>query len=114
MRLGVVVLVLVLVATGCGSSKSRSETARVVIEKDWEGAFIASSDPFPHRPQLAGLSHVDVRCADAAKDAPIVHCTLVASAGARRVRIGAEARFDSSGTLRGWTFLDRSATASVS
>ena len=102
MRLGVVVLVLCLVAAGCGSAKSRSETARGVIEKDWEGAFIATNDPFPRHPELAGLSHVDVRCADAGAEAAIVRCSLVASAGSRRVRIGARARFDSSGTLRAW------------
>ena len=112
MRLGVVVLVLCLVAAGCGSSKSRAETARTVIEKDWEGAFIAGSDPFPQHPELAGLSHVDVSCAAAAKDASRVRCMLVASAGSRRVRLGALARFDSSGTLRGWRLVDANPSVS--
>ena len=112
MRLGAVVLVLCLVAAGCGSSKSRAETARTVIEKDWEGAFISGSDPFPEHPELAGLSHVDVQCPDVAKGALRVRCTLVASAGSRRVRLGALARFDSSGTLRGWKLV--SANPSVS
>ena len=43
-----------LVITGCGTSNNAGKVAVNTIEDDWEGFYIASSDPFPSRPDLKG------------------------------------------------------------
>ena len=104
MRVALLVMVLCLVGAGCGSTTSPSKRAANVIEKDWEGGFIGSNDPFPGHPELKGLSHAEVRCASAPAHARSVRCAIVASSSSRRVRIGAVARFDNAAVLRSWDF----------
>ena len=51
--------------TGCGSSKDAGKVAVRTIEDDWEGFFVASSDPFPARPDLKGLDTIrSIHCGD--------------------------------------------------
>ena len=78
-----------IVISGCGVDKNPGKIAVKTIEDDWEGFYVASSDPFPARPDLAGhdtirsirCEHEDERGADAA---PARSSSVTARAAARR------------------------------
>ena len=40
--------------SGCGVDKDPGQIAVRTIQDDWEGFYVASNDPFPSRPDLAG------------------------------------------------------------
>jgi hypothetical protein len=98
-----------LVVAGCGSSSDAGKVAVKTIEDDWEGFYVASSDPFPSRHDLAGLDTIrSIRCGDK-KDsgAGTLRCTLVVGEGAHggsATTVRVVVRFDAQGTLRQWKF----------
>jgi hypothetical protein len=98
-----------LVITGCGTSKDAGKVAVKTIEDDWEGFYIASSDPFPSRPDLKGQDTIrSIRCGDKkGSGAGTLRCTLVVGPGAkggRQTTLGVLVRFDDQGVLRQWKF----------
>jgi hypothetical protein len=97
-----------LVFTGCGSSKDAAKVATQTIEDDWEGFYIASSDPFPARHDLKGLDTIrSIRCHDKAANALTLTCTLTVGHGAhgrRATTVHVLVRFDDQGILRQWKF----------
>jgi hypothetical protein len=98
-----------LVVTGCGTSKDAGKVAVKTIEDDWEGFYVASSDPFPKRPDLKGQDTIrSIRCGDKKQDgAGTLRCTLVVghgAAGGRQQTLGVIVTFDEQGILRKWTF----------
>jgi hypothetical protein len=97
-----------LVFTGCGTSKDAGKVATRTIKDDWEGFFIASSDPFPSRPDLRGLDTIRrIRCGGKNAAADTLTCTLVVGHGAhgRRARtVHVLVSFDNQGVLRRWKF----------
>ena len=98
-----------LVISGCGTSKDAGKVAVSTIRDDWEGFYIASSDPFPTRHDLKGLDTIrSIRCGDKAKGgAGSLRCTLVVgrgSSGGKAITVHVLVTFDAQGILRKWTF----------
>jgi hypothetical protein len=98
-----------LVISGCGTSKDAAKVAVKTIEDDWEGFYVASSDPFPARHDLKGLDTIrSIRCGEKKRDgAGTLRCTLVVGAGpkgGRQTTLGVLVTFDDQGVLRKWTF----------
>jgi hypothetical protein len=97
-----------LVITGCGVDQDAGKIAIKTIEDDWEGFYIASDDPFPQRPDLAGLNTIrSIHCGDKADVDRTLRCTLVVGhgdhgGGAKTVRV--LVRFDAQDVLRQWKF----------
>jgi hypothetical protein len=97
-----------LVITGCGVSKDAGKVAIKTIEDDWEGFYIASSDPFPTRPDLKDFHTIrSIRCDDKVNAARTLRCTLVVGRGehggaTKTVRV--VVRFDDQDVLRQWKF----------
>jgi hypothetical protein len=97
-----------VVMSGCGVDKDPGKIAVSTIEDDWEGFFVASNDPFPLRPDLAGydtLRHIE--CDAKTTPARTLTCTLVVGRGAS----GGQAKilhvlvtFDAQDVLRKWKF----------
>jgi hypothetical protein len=99
---------IALVITGCGVGQNAGKIAVKTIEDDWEGFFVATSDPFPSRPDLAGKDTIrSIRC-DAEKSAAgTLRCTLVVGPGEHgsgAKTVGILVRFDAQGVLRQWKF----------
>ena len=100
---------LVLVVSGCGTSKNASKVAVSTIEDDWEGFYIASSDPFPTRPDLKGQDTIrEIACGDKkGTGAGTLTCTLVVghgSKGGTQHTVHVIVRFDDQSVLRQWKF----------
>ena len=100
---------LALVVTGCGVSDDAGEVAVKTIEDDWEGFYIASSDPFPSRPDLEGQDTIrSIRCGEKEQEgAGTLRCTLVVGhgeKGGRQQTVRLLVRFDEQGVLRQWKF----------
>jgi hypothetical protein len=100
---------LVLVVSGCGTSKDASKVAVSTIEDDWEGFFIASSDPFPSRPDLKGQDTIrHIECGEKnGTGAGTLRCTLIVghgSKGGRQHTLHLIVRFDDQSVLRQWKF----------
>ncbi len=97
-----------LVLGGCGSSKDAGKVAVSTIEDDWEGFYVASSDPFPDRPELAGKDTIrSIRCGERTGADRTLRCTLVVGKGehgGRAVTVRVVVRFDAQDVLREWTF----------
>jgi hypothetical protein len=98
-----------LVVTGCGTSKDAGKVAVKTIEDDWEGFYVASSDPFPTRPDLKGQDTIrSIRCGEKKQDgAGTLRCTLVVGhgdTGGKQQTVGLIVRFDEQGILRQWKF----------
>jgi len=98
-----------LVVTGCGVSEDAAAVAVKTIEDDWEGFYIASSDPFPARPDLEGQDTIrSIRCGEKKQEgAGTLRCTLVVGhgeKGGRQQTVRLLVRFDDQGVLRQWKF----------
>jgi hypothetical protein len=97
-----------LLVTGCGVDQDAGKIAVKTIEDDWEGFFVATSDPFPLRPDLKGKDTIrSIRCDDKKSAAGTLRCTLVVGPGehgAGAKRVGILVRFDAQGVLRQWKF----------
>ena len=97
-----------IVMSGCGVDKNPGQIAVSTIEDDWEGFFVASNDPFPSRPDLAGYDTLrHIVCDSKTTPARTLTCTLVVGRGAS----GGQAKtlpvlvtFDAQGVLRKWKF----------
>jgi hypothetical protein len=97
-----------VVMSGCGVDKDPGEIAVRTITDDWEGFFVASSDPFPSRPDLAGDDTLrSIHCDSKTTAARTLTCTLVVGPGAT----GGQAKtlhvlvtFDAQDVLRKWKF----------
>ena len=98
-----------VVMSGCGVDKSPGKIAVSTIEDDWEGFYIASSDPFPTRPDLKGQDTIrSIHCGDKKQEgAGTLTCTLVVGAGptgGRQTTLRVLVRFDDQDVLRQWKF----------
>jgi hypothetical protein len=97
-----------LVITGCGVAKNPGKIAVRTIEDDWEGFYVASSSPFPGRPDLAGLDTIrSIHCGAKKNAAGLLRCTLVVGQGAHGGNgktVHVIVRFDAQGVLRQWKF----------
>jgi hypothetical protein len=97
-----------LVFTGCGTSQDAGKVATTTIEDDWDGFFIASSDPFPARHDLKGMDTIRrIHCGEKKPGADTLTCTLVVGHGAhgrQSTTVHVLVRFDSQGILRQWKF----------
>ena len=98
-----------LVITGCGTSNDAGKVAVNTIEDDWEGFYIASSDPFPSRPDLKGQDTIrSIHCGEKKQEgAGTLRCTLVVGAGpegGRQTTLVVLVRFDDQGVLCQWKF----------
>jgi hypothetical protein len=97
-----------LVFTGCGTSKDAGKVATQTIKDDWEGFFIASSDPFPSRHDLKGLDTIrSIHCGEEKAGAATLTCTLTvghSKGGGTATTVHVLVRFDSQGILRQWKF----------
>jgi hypothetical protein len=97
-----------LVVAGCGTTNDPAKIAVKTIEDDWEGFFIASNDPFPARPDLAGLDTIRrIECGDRKTAAGTITCTLVVGKGdhgGKATTAHVLVRFDAQGVLRQWKF----------
>jgi hypothetical protein len=97
-----------LVFTGCGTSKDAGKVATQTIEDDWEGFFIGSRDPFPQRPDLAGMDTIrSIHCDPKKNAAGTLRCTLVvgrSAHGGKAKTVQVLVRFDAQGVLRQWKF----------
>jgi hypothetical protein len=96
------------VITGCGVAKNPGKIAVKTIEDDWEGFYIASSSPFPGRPDLARQDTIrSIHCGAKESAAGTLRCTLVVGHGARGGKgktVRVVVRFDAQGVLRQWKF----------
>jgi hypothetical protein len=100
---------VVLVVSGCGTSKDAGKVAVTTIEDDWEGFYIASSNPFPSRPDLKGQDTIrHIECGEKkASGAGTLRCTLVVGHGAKggkQQTVHVLVRFDAQSVLRQWKF----------
>ncbi len=98
-----------LVISGCGTSKDASKVAVSTIKDDWEGFYIASTDPFPARHDLKGLDTIRrIHCGDKARSgAGSLRCTLVVGHGAHggtQTTVHVLVTFDAQSVLRKWAF----------
>ena len=97
-----------LVITGCGVAKDPGKIAVKTIEDDWEGFYVASSSPFPARPDLAGHDTIrSIRCGTKESAARTLRCTLVvghSAHGGKGKTVHVIVRFDAQGVLRQWKF----------
>ena len=97
-----------LVFTGCGTSKDAGKVATTTIKDDWEGFFIASSDPFPARPDLKGFATIrSIHCGSRKAGTDTLTCALVVGEGVHGSRVKTVrvlVRFDAQGILRQWKF----------
>jgi hypothetical protein len=97
-----------LVFTGCGTSKDAGKVATQTIEDDWEGFYIASSDPFPARHDLKGLDTIrSIHCGEKTASGQTLTCTLSVAHGAHggvATTVHVLVRFDDQGVLRQWKF----------
>ena len=99
---------VVVVMSGCGVDKDPGQIAVRTIEDDWEGFYVASNDPFPSRPDLAGYDTLrHIVCDPKTTPARTLTCTLVVGGGAS----GGQAKtlhvlvtFDAQDVLRKWKF----------
>jgi hypothetical protein len=97
-----------IVMSGCGVDKDPGKVAVKTIEDDWVGFFVASNDPFPSRPDLAGYDTLrHITCDAKTTAARTLTCTLVVGRGAS----GGQAKtlhvlvtFDAQDVLRKWKF----------
>jgi hypothetical protein len=97
-----------VVMSGCGVDKDPGKIAVRTIQDDWEGFFVASNDPFPSRPDLAGDDTLrSIHCDAKTTAARTLTCTLVVGHGAT----GGQAKtlhvlvtFDAQDVLRKWKF----------
>jgi hypothetical protein len=97
-----------MVMSGCGVDKNPGQIAVRTIEDDWEGFYVASNDPFPSRPDLAGYDTLrHITCDPKTTPARTLTCTLVVGRGAS----GGTAKtlhvlvtFDAQDVLRKWKF----------
>jgi hypothetical protein len=97
-----------LAMSGCGVNRDPGKVAVKTIEDDWDGFYVATSDPFPTRPDLAGLDTIrSIRCGSKTTPAGTLTCTLVVGHG----RHGGKATtahvlvtFDAQNVLRKWKF----------
>jgi hypothetical protein len=97
-----------IVMSGCGVDKGPGTIAVKTIEDDWVGFYIASNDPFPSRPDLAGYDTLrHIVCDPKTTPARTLTCTLVVGRGAS----GGQAKilhvlvtFDAQDVLRKWKF----------
>jgi hypothetical protein len=96
------------VLTGCGAAKDPGKIAVRTIEDDWEGFYVASSSPFPSRPDLAGHDTIrSIRCGNKKSAAGTLRCTLVvghSAHGGTSKTVRVVVRFDAQGVLRQWKF----------
>src|SRR3954447_563144 len=97
-----------IVMSGCGVDKSPGQIAVSTITDDWEGFYVASNDPFPSRPDLAGKDTLrEIHCQDKTTPQRTLTCTLVVGNGASGGTAMTEhvlVTFDAQGVLRKWTF----------
>ncbi|MDX6539708.1 MAG: hypothetical protein QOI71_1318 [Gaiellales bacterium] len=97
-----------LVFTGCGTSQDAAKVATKTIEDDWAGFFIASSDPFPARPDLKGFATIrSIHCGSRKAGTDTLTCALVVGRGkhgGRAKSVHVRVRFDSQDVLRQWKF----------
>jgi hypothetical protein len=97
-----------LVITGCGVAKNPGKIAVRTIEDDWEGFYVASSNPFPGRPDLAGEDTIrSIHCGSKKSAAGTLRCTLVvghSAHGGTTKTVHVIVRFDAQGVLRQWKF----------
>jgi hypothetical protein len=97
-----------LAITGCGVSKDPGKIAVKTIEDDWEGFYVASSSPFPGRPDLAGQDTIrSIHCGAKKNAAGTLRCTLVvghSAHGGKGKTVQVIVRFDAQGVLRQWKF----------
>jgi hypothetical protein len=97
-----------LVFTGCGTSKDAAKVATQTIQDDWEGFFIASSDPFPARHDLKGLDTIrSIHCGEEKAGAQTLTCTMSvghSKQDGRAITVHVLVRFDDQGVLRQWKF----------
>jgi hypothetical protein len=97
-----------VVMSGCGVDKDPGKIAVRTIEDDWVGFFVATNDPFPSRPDLAGYDTLrHIVCDAKTTPARTLTCTLDVGQGAS----GGQAKilhvlvtFDEQGVLRKWKF----------
>jgi hypothetical protein len=97
-----------IVMSGCGVTKQPGQIAVRTIEDDWEGFYVASSDPFPSRPDLAGKDTLrSIHCGAKTTPAGTLTCTLVVGHGAsggKAITAHVLVTFDTQGILRKWKF----------
>jgi hypothetical protein len=97
-----------LVIAGCGTTQNPGKIAVKTIEDDWEGFYIASSSPFPSRPDLARLDTIrSIECGSKKTAAGTLTCTLVVGKGdhgGKATTVHVLVRFDAQGVLRQWKF----------
>ncbi|HET6171935.1 MAG TPA: hypothetical protein VFD90_04995 [Gaiellales bacterium] len=97
-----------VVMSGCGVAKNPGTIAVKTIEDDWQGFYVASNDPFPSRPDLAGKDTLrSIHCGDKTTAAGTLTCTLVAGHGAHggtAITAHVLVRFDAQDVLRQWKF----------
>ena len=99
---------VVLVVTACGVNEDAGKVAVKTIEDDWQGFFVGSRDPFPQRPDLAGMDTIrSIHCDPKKNAAGTLRCTLVVARSARggtAKTVQVLVRFDAQGVLRQWKF----------
>jgi hypothetical protein len=104
-----------IVMSGCGVDQNPGKVAVKTIEDDWEGFYVASSSPFPSRPDLAGQDTIRrIHCGSKRSTAGTqksaagtLTCTLVVGHGAhggKSITAHVLVRFDAQGVLRQWKF----------
>ena len=97
-----------LLITGCGVSKDAGKIAVRTIEDDWEGFYVASSSPFPSRPDLARQDTIrSIHCGAKKNAAGTLRCTLVvghSAHGGTTKTVRVVVYFDAQGVLRRWKF----------
>jgi hypothetical protein len=97
-----------IVMSGCGVNQNPGKIAVKTIEDDWDGFYVATSDPFPTRPDLAGQDTIrSIRCGAKKSAAGTLTCTLVVGRsrhGGKATTVHVLVTFDASGVLRKWKF----------
>jgi hypothetical protein len=97
-----------IVLAGCGVQQSAGKIAVKTIKDDWDGFYIASTSPFPSRPDLKGQDTIRaITCGAKENAARTLRCTLVVGHGkhgGRATTLHVIVRFDTQGILRQWKF----------
>jgi hypothetical protein len=97
-----------IVMSGCGVNQNPGKVAVKTIEDDWDGFYVATSDPFPTRPDLAGQDTIrSIRCGAKKSAAGTLTCTLVVGHGqhgGNAITAHVLVTFDAQGVLRKWKF----------
>jgi hypothetical protein len=96
------------VVSGCGVNQDPGKIAVKTIKDDWDGFYVATSDPFPTRHDLAGQDTIrSIHCGAKKSAAGTLTCTLVVGHGAhggRATTLHVLVTFDAQGVLRKWKF----------